>query len=270
MPLNGGITNSNFIVQDGVEKYVVRVGEDLPLHGILRTNELAVSQAAHAVGLGPEIVYHEPGILVMRFIKGPTLCAKDVANKKTLERLSVVLRVCHTSMKEHLPGATPMFRVFQVCQNYLRLAREGKSRVADRLDWLETLSTECEETVGAIEPVFCHNDLLPANFIEGEQHFWLIDWEYAGWNSALFDLANLSSNCELSPELEHYLLKTYYEHEVDTLTIHRFHAFKCASLLRETLWSLVQEIHSKLDFDYAAYTDEQFARLEISYSEFKD
>ena len=29
---------------------------------------------------------------------------------------------------------------------------------------------------------------------------------------------------------------------------------KCASLLRETMWSMVQEIHSELDFDYPAYT----------------
>jgi hypothetical protein len=28
---------------------------------------------------------------------------------------------------------------------------------------------------------------------------------------------------------------------------------KCASLLREAMWSMVSEIHSKLDFDYAAY-----------------
>ena len=29
---------------------------------------------------------------------------------------------------------------------------------------------------------------------------------------------------------------------------------KCASLLREAMWSMVSEIYSKLDFDYAAYT----------------
>ena len=32
-----------------------------------------------------------------------------------------------------------------------------------------------------------------------------------------------------------------------------YRATKCASLLRETMWSMVQEIHSELDFDYPAW-----------------
>ena len=35
-----------------------------------------------------------------------------------------------------------------------------------------------------------------------------------------------------------------------------------ASLLRETMWSMVSEIHSTVDFDYAAYTAENLARFE--------
>ena len=43
---------------------------------------------------------------------------------------------------------------------------------------------------------------------------------------------------------------------------------KCASLLRETLWSMVSEIHSTLDFDYAAYTAENRARFERAHQLF--
>ena len=41
---------------------------------------------------------------------------------------------------------------------------------------------------------------------------------------------------------------------------------KCASLLRETMWSMVSELHSTLDFDYAAYTAEYLARFERAYA----
>ena len=44
---------------------------------------------------------------------------------------------------------------------------------------------------------------------------------------------------------------------------------KCAALLRETMWSMVQEIHSELDFDYPAYTADYRSRLEKMYAEFK-
>ncbi len=44
---------------------------------------------------------------------------------------------------------------------------------------------------------------------------------------------------------------------------------KCASLLRETMWSMVSEIHSTLDFDYAGYTAENLARFEAAYADFR-
>ena len=43
----------------------------------------------------------------------------------------------------------------------------------------------------------CHNDLLAANFIAGEQHLWIVDWEYAGMGDRYFDLANFAVNNEL-------------------------------------------------------------------------
>ncbi len=42
-PLSGGITNTNFIVSDGGDRFVVRIGEDIPVHGVMRFNEQAAS-----------------------------------------------------------------------------------------------------------------------------------------------------------------------------------------------------------------------------------
>jgi hypothetical protein len=43
-----------------------------------------------------------------------------------------------------------------------------------------------------------------------------------------------------------------------------------ASLLRETMWSMVSELTSDLDFDYAAYTAENLARFEAAWSAFRE
>ena len=48
--------------------------------------------------------------------------------------------------------------------------------------------------------VFCHNDFLAANFIENESQIWVVDWEYAGFNTPLFDLGGLVSNNEFTYE----------------------------------------------------------------------
>src|SRR4030095_16300152 len=72
-PLLGGITNKNYLVVDCGQKFVVRLGQDIPIHGVMRFNELAASRAAFEAGVSPEVIYAEPCALVLRFIEGRTL-----------------------------------------------------------------------------------------------------------------------------------------------------------------------------------------------------
>jgi hypothetical protein len=44
---------------------------------------------------------------------------------------------------------------------------------------------------------------------------------------------------------------------------------KCASLLRETMWSMVQETHGTVDFGYAAYTADDRSRFADAYASFQ-
>ena len=123
-----------------------------------------------------------------------------------------------------------------------------------------------EETVGPIEPVFGHNDLLAANLIDDGTRLWLVDWEYGGFNSPLFDLGGLASNNELSPEQEDWLLEAYYGTPVTDDLRCGYAAMKCASLLREAMWSMVSELHLTVDFDYQAYTAENLRRFDQAYA----
>ena len=41
-PLEGGITNLNYIVQDNEKKVVVRLGSDIPEHLVFRQNEISI------------------------------------------------------------------------------------------------------------------------------------------------------------------------------------------------------------------------------------
>ena len=44
---------------------------------------------------------------------------------------------------------------------------------------------------------------------------------------------------------------------------------KCASLLREAMWSMVSEIHSTLDFDYIKYTTDNLERFDNTFAQFE-
>lgn len=265
-PLTGGITNKNYLVRDRRERFVVRIGDDIPVHQVMRFNELAASRAAATVGLSPQVVHSEPGALVFRFIEGKTLAAEDVRPRPMLARILPLIRRCHREMPQHLRGPALIFWVFHIVRDYAATLHEGKSRWIPELPRLLRAAAGLEAAIGPIDVVYGHNDLLPANFIDDGTRLWLIDWDYAGFNSPLFDLGNLCSNNEVAPEDEAWLLEAYFERPLDDGLRRRYQTMKCASLLREAMWGMVSEIHSTLDFDYRAYASDYLARFERAFA----
>jgi thiamine kinase-like enzyme len=266
--LPGGITNTNFVVADRGRKFVVRIGADIPVHHIVRAHELAASRAAHAAGVSPAVVHAEPGALVLDFIEGRTLTAADVRDPVRREALVALVRCCHREILRHLRGPAPLFWVFHVLRDYGHSLREAGSRYLPELPRVLGEAERLEAAVGPVELVFGHNDLLPGNFIDDGERLWLIDWDYAGFNSALFDLGGLAANAELDPAAAEDVLERYWERPVDDGLRRRAAAMTAAAALRETMWSMVSEIHSRLAFDYAAYTAENLRRYEAAYARF--
>ena len=251
--LGGGITNVNFVAEDGARRAVVRVGDDIPVHGILRFNELAAARAAQAAGISPAVLHVAPGLLVIDFIDGRTLAAPDLQEAALLDQaLDLVIRT-HREIPKFLRGASLTFWVFQVLRDYAATLKARASPYEAVLPDLLAEAALLEAAVGRIEMVFGHNDLLPANFLHDGTRMWLIDWDYAGWGSPLFDLGGLAANNGLSEAEEKRMLIRYYG-ALDTGLMQRYRAMKAAAALREAMWSMVSEIHSELEFDYAAYT----------------
>ena len=269
-PLSGGMTNLNFRVGDDSGDYVVRLGEDDPVHLISRANEIASSEAAHAIGVSPELVHHAPGILVVRFVEGRVFDEADVREPANLERVVELLQRFHREVPRHFTQVPVMFWVFQVLRHYGNLLRLGDSAHANRLDELSRIAAQLEQAVGPVEIVFGHNDLLPANFIDDGERIWLIDFDYAGFNSPLFDLSNLASNNELDATQEQGMLEAYFGRAPEPALLVSYHAMKCASLLRETMWSMVSELHSRVDMDFADYTAKNLERFERVYAEYRN
>ena len=268
VPLAGGITNHNFLVTDRGSRYVVRVGSDIPVHGVVRANELAASRAAHAAGISPGVRHAEPGFMVIDFIEGRTLKPEDVRNPENLPRLVELVRRCHRDVPQYLRGPAAMFWVFHVLRDYGHTLREGASPHVPLLPRLLRDTEQLEKAVGPIEIVFGHNDLLAANVMDDGQRLWLLDYDYAGYNSPLFDLGGLASNSELDPKQAQSVLEQYFDRPIDVELRLMSAAMTAASLLREAMWSMVSEIHSKVDFNYAAYTAENLARYEAAFANF--
>jgi thiamine kinase-like enzyme len=265
--LPGGLTNRNYVVADAHRKCVVRLGGDVPVHGIMRFNEHAASRAAAAGGISPPVLHAEPGVLVIGFIEGSSLAEADV--RRDAARCTALVKRVHRELPLHLRGPLLAFDVFHVLRDYAHSLRDGGSRMAPDLARLAAIAATLEREAGCFRPVYGHNDLLPANFLDDGDRLWLVDWDYAGYATPLFDLGGLSSNSGFAPDEERAMLEAYFEAPATAPLLRSFRAVQAASLLRETLWSLVQELHSTLDFDYRAYSDRNLAAFAQAWAAFQ-
>jgi len=262
--LGGGITNHNLKVEVDGEHFVLRVaGKDTNLLGIDRGVELAATEAAAAVGVGPEVVrFVEPeGWLVTRFIEGELPPVERMREPDMLVRVAQALRAFHDGPA--IPGSFDSFRVVEIYQE-TALARGGT--IPEAYEWAHGIAQGIERERADAQPRPCHNDLLNANFLDDGEHLRIVDWEYAGMGDVFFDLANFSINHELDASASATLLQAYFgearAEDTRALKLMRF-----MSDFREAMWGVVQTAVSELDFDFVAYATEHFERLERTASE---
>jgi thiamine kinase-like enzyme len=269
VPLTGGLTNLSFVATDSAGKFVVRCGEDIPVHGISREHERAASVAAFEAGLSPEPVHAEPGVMVLRHLDGETFGEADL--RRDLLRIVALVKICHRDVGPRLGGNAGFFDVFDVIRRYVRLLSEsGSSFSFDRPRHLERAGA-LEAAQMTMPVVFGHNDLLPGNLIDDGTRLWLIDWEYAGFGSALFDLANLAANGGFGEGCDTALLEAYFERPVSDELQCSFDAMKAASALREATWAMVSHLHLRSPgVDYLVHARDHLARADAAWRVFND
>ena len=249
-PLGGGITNHNVKVVSGDDVLVLRVaGRDTDLLGIDRATERAATEAAAALGVGPEVVaFVEPeGWLVTRFIEGRIPPPEELREPGGARagrggaRAPCTPRRRSRAASTRSRSSTPTGR--------------RRSRAGERCPTRSTGRASSAPRSGAAGPARrsspCHNDLLNANFLDDGTRIRIVDWEYAGMGDPFFDLANFAINHELDADGRDRLLRAYLgeptDADRDALELMRF-----MSDFREAMWGVVQRAVSELDFDFDA------------------
>jgi thiamine kinase-like enzyme len=260
-PLEGGITNRNYRLRAGGGDYVLRMpGKDTELLGIDREAECKATAIAARAGVAPEVAAWLPevGCLVTRYVPGAPVGTERLREPAVLAEVVDRLHAIHSG-----PPLPTAFSAFRVVETYRDSALARGAALPGAYDDALALARRIEPALSGPghEPVPCHNDLLCANFIAQGERIWIVDWEYAGMGDRWFDLANLSINNEFGEEDDARLLEAYFRAPADG------HGFACLRLMRamsdfrEAMWGVVQSTASELDFDFAAYADEHFARL---------
>jgi aminoglycoside phosphotransferase (APT) family kinase protein len=244
-----GITNSNYVIDLGDERVVVRVpGNDTYLLGIDRSNEVVAGGLAAAIGVGPEVLATDEstGCIVFRFIDGRAISTTELAEEPMLGLFVETLRQVH-----HAGTAPTIWNPYDVIREHRDVATaRGVEAPFDAVLALELLARI--EIVRPFRPtVLGHNDLLNANFLFDDR-VRIVDWEYAGMSDPFFDLANLSVNNGFGVDSEIALLR-HYVGDLSDPVLSTLHLMKIVSELREAMWGVVQMAISSLDVDFTTY-----------------
>jgi thiamine kinase-like enzyme len=262
--LEGGITNRNFRVNFGGTDYVVRLpGKRTEILGIDRTAECIANKAAAGLGIAPGVaaMFEEPSCLVTMFVRGREMSAEELREPEMLAGIARDLRRFHDSGTD-LPTD---FNSFRLVEEYAETGRAHGSEPPEGYDDALEAAHRIEKAIDGQpthELVPAHNDLLTANFLLDGDKLQLIDWEYAGMGDRWFDLGNFAVNNELDDDQEEQLLEAYFGEPPDDRRRATLKLFSFMSDFREAMWGVVQVGVSELDYDFKAYAQKHFDRLE--------
>jgi thiamine kinase-like enzyme len=258
-PLSGGLTNENYLVEAGGERYVMRIpGASTELLSIDRANEVHNTRAAAATGAGPRVLEYLPDldVMVLEFIPGATMSAETLQSVNMARRMAESFKRLH-SARRFLQD----FDMFRLIETYLRIVDEHHVTIPrgyrDRLP----VVTEIERAVSvhALPAVSCHNDLLCENFIDDGTTLRIVDYELSGNNDPCFDLGNTAQEAIFGDDLREILCEAYFGRS-DVRQLARMNLFALMSDVGWTLWGAIQAKISTIDYDFTGYYTARWER----------
>ena len=200
--LEGGLTNRSYHVRSDDRDCVLRMNAQHTSAVLAdRSCELAILDRAGQAGIAPGIVYSdiEIGILLTEFLPGPVWQEADLENPDNIEVLADILRQVH---------ALPLCGL----QIDLSLSAARYEEALQERHGLHDFASRCVSIIDSIPGggtfVCCHNDVVAGNII-GSTSVKLIDWEYAGDNDPLFDLASGIGYHDFDKQRTLHLLSAY-------------------------------------------------------------
>ncbi len=266
-PLSGGLTNENYLVESGGERYVMRLpGQSTELLSIDRANEVYNTKAAASTGIGPRVLEHVPAldVMVLEFIPGATMSAPTLQSEQMAARMSESFRRLHSA-----PRFLHDFNMFRLIEYYLGIVEEHQVAIPDGYrDWLPTVEgIERAVSAAALPTRPCHNDLLCENFIDDGTALRIVDYELSGNNDPCFDLGNTAQEAEFDQDLRAALCFSYFGRR-DSRQLARMNLFALMSDVGWTLWGAIQARISTVDFDFRGYYTGRWERaLEVMRSD---
>ncbi|MDZ5448018.1 phosphotransferase [Labrys sedimenti] len=240
-PIAGGLTNRNLLVTARHGRFVARIAGDNAAHDIDRAAEQAATRAAAASGLGPDVVWAEPGLMILRHIEGRTLGGADLRDRTRLRQVLALLDRIRRTLPEHYRGPTRDRSPLAILEGYLQRLSAEPNRWQQAAGRYRPLLDSLAARLADVPAGFAHNDVHGDNIIDDGQRLWLVDWEYAGRGQPLVDLASLFNNAGLDGGMPHDCLADWLGRPPTGEETQGFMAMRLAAAMRDLFWGYAQD-----------------------------
>lgn len=257
----GGNTNHTYHVtmEDG-KQYIVRLPGEGTEEVIVRKDELVSTQLACDLGIDSKL-YHfgEDGTKIMEYIPNAvTMDEETMQQERHIAQAAAIFRKLHScGVDTHVP-----FEVFDMAATYEKVIYDNNvpmpADYEERKAQVAAIKAEVD-AAGPAPKVPCHNDPLCGNWVEGDGRMYLIDWEYAGMNDGMWDIAATSIEACFEEKHDLYFLEQYLGHAPSAAERKHLVASK---IYVDYLWTLWAKMRVPIDGqpmeDWAA---ERYARM---------
>lgn len=265
----GGLTNRTYKVTLDGEEYVVRIPGEGTEELINRKDEMISTKLACRLGVDAEMLYFgEDGAKVTRYIKDAvTMSAQTLKEEINIKRAAEIFKKVHSC---GVDTGVP-FEVFEMAGGYEKIIKDKNVPMYDDYDEIKkcvmAVKAETDAAINAVK-VPCHNDPLCENWVLGGERMYLIDWEYAGMNDGMWDLADVSIEAGYNGSQDDVLLSAYLGRTPDVKDKKHFLASKIYVDYLWTLWA-----KTRVPYDGKPMEDwasERYARLKNFITEYKN
>lgn len=235
----GGLTNHTYHVTyaDGKE-YVIRIPGEGTEEMIVRSDEEKSTKLACDLGIDAKIYYFgKDGSKITEYIKNAiTMSYETLHEDKHIAQMAEIFKKLHTCGKD---TGVP-FEVFDMAEMYKKIINDNNVAMFDNFCEIEQEVMRIKAEIDCAIPskkVPCHNDALCENWVEGDGKMYLIDWEYAGMNDGMWDLADVSIEAGFGEKEDMSFLEYYLESKPTDIDKKHFFASKIYVDYLWTLWA---------------------------------
>ena len=256
-----GLTNRNYKVGIGDERFVLRIPGEGTSDYINRRHEAVAARIAAEAGVNAEVLFFDEndGLMLTRFVDGAA-----TMNSERFRDLGAVARAAQAFRRMHDCGKSfaTEFDLFLKMDEYLDYLRKKQARIPDGYAEVQTEAEAVRAALSARPSTLrpCHCDPLAENFLDTGARIFIIDWEYAGNNDPMWDLGDVSVEAGFGADQDAALLRAYFGGEPPAAQVGRMVMYKAMCDLLWTLWGVIQVANENPVDDFWAYAVNRFER----------